>query len=157
MTASAAFWYPLLDRDHGVVLAAWAFYNWQFGDVPFFALDQIAFTTRPEDRRGLGGFQTLRGFAMNRFLGKVSATAHLETRWTVGEAVVWSQHLRFQIAPFIDTGRVFDSPAATSLRNWEFGYGAGLRLAWNLSTIVSFDYATTREGAAFYMELGHQF
>ncbi|HZL41890.1 MAG TPA: hypothetical protein VFD66_01260 [Verrucomicrobiae bacterium] len=35
--------------------------------------------------------------------------------------------------------------------------GVGFRLAWELATVVSFDYARSSEGSLFYMELGHQF
>jgi len=67
------------------------------------------------------------------------------------------QHLRFMLVPFLDTGRVFDSVGDTTFRDWKFDAGAGLRLAWNLSTVVSFDYARSGEGGLFYMELAHQF
>jgi outer membrane translocation and assembly module TamA len=61
------------------------------------------------------------------------------------------------LVPFVDTGRVFDSVHDTSLKDWKFDGGIGFRLAWNLSTIVSFDFARSGEGSMFYMELGHQF
>jgi outer membrane translocation and assembly module TamA len=67
------------------------------------------------------------------------------------------QHLRFMLVPFVDTGRVFDSVGDTTFEDWKFDGGIGLRLAWNLSTVVGFDYARSDEGGAFYMELGHQF
>ena len=59
------------------------------------------------------------------------------------------------LVPFIDAGRVFDSIGDTTL--WKFAGGIGLRLAWNLSTIVSFDFGRSSEGNMFYMLLGHQF
>ncbi len=153
---SSVYWSPLPERID-VVLAGRAFYNWQSGEVPFYSQPFHAVTTDPADLQGLGGFQTIRGFTRNRFVGKVSAGASAEVRWTFGEGTVLGQHLSYKLAPFVDTGRVFDSVGSTTIRGWEFGYGLGFRLGWELSTVVSFDWAHTREGDAFYMELGHAF
>ena len=43
-------------------------------------------------------------------------------------------------------GRVFNSVGNTTLDDWKFDGGLGFRLAWNLWTVVSFDY--TRSGGA---------
>ncbi len=40
--------------------------------------------------------------------------------------------------------------------DWKVGFGLGLRLAWNLSTVISFDFGVSREDRVFYMELGTQ-
>ena len=45
----------------------------------------------------------------------------------------------------------------TTLEDLKFDGGIGFRLAWNLSTIVSFDFGRSSEGSIFYMLLGHQF
>ena len=57
----------------------------------------------------------------------------------------------------MDTGRVFNSLRETTLTGWKVDGGAGFRLAWNLSTVVSFDYGVSSEGSLFYMELGQKF
>jgi hypothetical protein len=61
------------------------------------------------------------------------------------------------LVPFVDTGRVFNSVGDTTLEGWKFDGGVGFRLAWNVATIVSFDYGVSSEGSLFYMELGHHF
>jgi hypothetical protein len=61
------------------------------------------------------------------------------------------------LVPFFDTGRVFDSVGATTLREWKLAGGLGFRLAWNLSTVISFDYSYSEEANFFNMEVGHQF
>jgi outer membrane translocation and assembly module TamA len=71
--------------------------------------------------------------------------------------MLWGQHLRFMLVPFVDTGRVFDSIGDTTFKDWKLDGGIGLQMAWNLSTVVSFDYTRSGEGTMFYMELGHQF
>lgn len=152
----AGYWSPAPEWAD-LVLVGRGFYNWQSGDVPFYSLPFIASTTEPSDRQGLGGFQTLRGFVRNRFIGPIGAGVSAEARWTFGEATVWGQHLSFKLAPFVDTGRVWDKVSDTSFEDWEVAYGLGFRLAWQVSTVVSFDFGHSREGNAFYMELGHAF
>jgi hemolysin activation/secretion protein len=99
----------------------------------------------------------LRGFSTERFVGDAAAYANAELRWSFAESMFWGQHLRFMLVPFADTGRVFDSVGDTTLKDWKLNAGVGFRLAWNLSTVVSFDYAKSGEGNLFHMQLGHQF
>lgn len=51
----------------------------------------------------------------------------------------------------------FDRARDATLQGWEFDDGVGFRLAWNIVTVVSFDYGLSNEGGMFYMELGHLF
>jgi hypothetical protein len=155
ITLSARGYQNLLGDRGRLVLAERLTYAMQFGDVPFYSTSLIPFTDG--DANGLGGHATLRGFVTDRFVGDAMAYANLELRWSFGETRLWGQHLRFMLVPFVDTGSVFDSVGDTNLKDWKFDGGLGFRLAWNLSTIVSFDYARSGEGSLFYMELGHQF
>lgn len=155
LTLSGRGFHNLL-RDPGrLVLAGRLTYVMQFGDVPFYSAPTIPFTDGDAD--GLGGHATLTGFVSDRFVGDAAMLANGELRWSFAETTLWKQHLRFMLVPFIDTGRVFNSVGDTTLKDWKFDGGLGLRLAWNLSTIVSFDYARSGEGNLFYMELGHKF
>lgn len=64
----------------------------------------------------------------------------------------------FRILGRYDAPYFRDSPYRVRVDAFfERGYGAGLRLAWNLSTIISFDFSHSREDSVFYMELGSQF
>jgi hypothetical protein len=153
---ASGYWSPLPERAD-LVVAARGYANWQSGDVPFYSQPFLAITTDPSGLTGLGGFDTLRGFTRNRFVGKVATGASAELRFTFGEGRVFGQHLMFKIVPFVDAGRVFDTVSEVTLDDWEFGYGVGFRLAWQISTVVSFDWGRSREGDAFYMELGHAF
>ena len=139
-----------------LVFAGNYIYADRFGDVPFYAENRLSLPF-DELKTGLGGWKTLRGFHRNRFVGDVTALATWELRWSFAETVVWKQHLRFMLAAFGDTGRVFDNVGSTTLRGWKGDVGGGLRLAWNLATLISFEYGVSEEGGLFYMELGHQF
>jgi outer membrane translocation and assembly module TamA len=61
------------------------------------------------------------------------------------------------LVPFVDAGRVFDKVGRLSVNDWKITGGLSVRLAWNLATIISFDYGFGSEGNLFYMELGHPF
>ncbi len=139
-----------------LVFAGNYIYADRFGDVPFYAENRLSLPF-DELKTGLGGWKTLRGFHRNRFVGEVTALATWELRWSFAEATIWKQHLQFMAAAFGDTGRVFDSVGGTTLRGWKFDGGGGLRLAWNVATIISFEYGVSEEGGLLYMELGHQF
>jgi outer membrane protein assembly factor BamA len=152
---SARGFHNLLGRSGRLILAGRLTYVMQFGDVPFYAAPVIPFTDG--DAKGLGGHATLRGFVIDRFVGDAASYANAELRWSFGEKVLWKQHLRFMLVPFVDAGRVFDSVGDTTLEDWKFNGGIGFRLAWNLSTIVSFDFGRSSEGNMFFMLLGHQF
>jgi len=156
MTNTLRAYGPLIRHGRQRLVAAGRFvFNWQFGDVPFYALNEFA--SSDDDFTGLGGFKTMRGFTQDRFVGPVSLLFNGELRYTFAQAKFLRQRLNFMIAPFIDFGRDFDNISSVSLQDWKVTGGAGLRLTWNVSTVVSFDYGVSSEGQAFYMALGHSF
>jgi len=144
---------PSYDRLIAVVNAS---YSVRFGDVPFYALNRLPLP-KDEVRTGLGAFPTLRGYSSNRFVGDVTVGADAELRWSFREFVVWDQRLKTALATFVDVGRVFDSAGDFSTHDWKHSYGVGLRLAWNLATVISFDYGISPEGSLFFMQLGQPF
>jgi hypothetical protein len=145
--------FPELAR---VVLAANAAYSVHFGDVPFYAFPSMSVPTDGQ-KEGLGGWQTLRGYHSNRFVGNVQMQGNLELRWTLADFTIWNQNFRPMLVPFVDVGRVFDKVGRFSVNDWKIAGGLSVRLAWNLATIISFDYSFGGEGNLFYMELGHPF
>ena len=139
-----------------LVLAANAAYSVHFGEVPFYAFPSMSVPT-DEQKHGLGGWHTLRGYHSNRFVGKVQMEGNLELRWTLTDFTAWNQNFRPMLVPFVDAGRVFDKMGRFSLNDWKVTGGLSVRLAWNLATLISFDYGFGSEGNLFYMELGHPF
>ena len=155
VTVSAAgFTSPFSDQGT-VTLVGRALYSMQFGDVPFYAQSWLAFNTLNE--RGLGGFSTMRGYLRDRFVGRSAALVNTELRWRIGDGrQIWGQHLQPMVVPFVDAGRVFNGVGFT-FDGWRAGYGIGLKLAWNIATVVSFDVGVSTENKIFYMELGHAY
>jgi outer membrane protein assembly factor BamA len=138
-----------------LVIAGRAVYSVQSAGTPFFAMNTLAFTDG--DRQGLGGLWTLRGYKQDRFVGAAAAMGNLEVRWTFADFEVASQRVALILVPFLDGGRVFDSVGSFTLKGWRRGEGAGLRVAWNKSTVIVFDYGVSSEDSGLYMDFGHQF
>jgi outer membrane protein assembly factor BamA len=156
LTASlAGFGTVLRHRMQQVVLAGRFLYVWQFGDVPFYSMNTLAFNER--DRQGLGGLRSIRGYKQDRFIGPVMMAGNMELRWSFVEFRVFKQDLKLMAVPFLDAGRAFDGMGSVTMSDWHLAGGAGIRMAWNLSTIICFDYGFASEGQAFYMDLSHQF
>jgi outer membrane protein assembly factor BamA len=61
------------------------------------------------------------------------------------------------VAPFFDAGTVRDKWQDLGFSNLKTSYGAGLRVAWNQSTILSFDYGKSKEDGLFYIGIGQAF
>lgn len=155
-TLGLTYYTPVIPDYDRLVAVANATYAVRFGDVPFYAMNRLALP-KNEVKTGLGAFPTLRGYRSNRFVGRVTVGADAELRWSFSEFVLWDQRLKTALATFVDVGRVFDSPSSFSTNDWKHSYGAGLRLAWNLATVISFDYGIGPEGRLFFMELSHPF
>ena len=147
---------PFIPGYDRLIAVGNAGYSVRFGEVPFYALNRLPLP-KDEVRTGLGAFPTLRGYSSNRFVGDVTVGANAELRWSVSEFVVWDQRLKTALATFVDTGRVFDSAGSFSTGDWKYSYGFGLRLSWNLATVISFDYGISPEGSLFFMQLGQPF
>ena len=127
-----------------------------FGDnAPFFEFqDQWS----PDGSiNSLGGKQSLRGHRANRFLARSLAFANFELRYKVAETKFGKQRFGFTLAPFFDAGTVRDKWQDLNFTNIKTSYGGGLRIAWNQSTIISFDYGISKEDKLFYFGIGQAF
>jgi len=109
---------------------------------------------------GLGGGQTLRGFKQSRYLSRVMQFNNLELRYRFAEYELLKQHLAFSAVPFFDIGGIWDSGSSlwtNNIRNFHYNEGIGLRIAWNVNTILRFDYAISKEDHQFFFQIGHCF
>ena len=59
--------------------------------------------------------------------------------------------------PFLDIGRVFDTPKQTTLAGWKRTQGGGLRIGWNEATILMMDYGFSDEDSGLYINFNHIF
>ncbi len=105
----------------------------------------------------VGGKQTLRGYRANRFLARSVAFANFELRYRLFDSQIKNQRFAFTVAPFFDAGTVRDDWRDLDFSDWRHSYGGGLRVAWNLSAILFFDYGISREDHLFYFGIGQVF
>ncbi len=125
--------------------------------VPFTEFLDVWNSYEVEGIKVLGGDQSLRGYREYRFTGNTYGWGNLELRARVWQVRFWRQHLAFGVVPFYDFGRVWDAPRQIRLRGFKTSPGIGGRLAWNQSTIVRFDYATSEENDQFFFTFEHAF
>ncbi|MBU0941258.1 MAG: outer membrane protein assembly factor [Bacteroidetes bacterium] len=105
----------------------------------------------------LGGRQSLRGYRANRFLARSLWFTNIELRIRLAEARLGKQRFTFGVAPFFDAGTVRDRWQNLNLKNIKTSYGSGLRIGWNQSTILSFDYGVSTEDQLFFFGIGQIF
>jgi hypothetical protein len=105
----------------------------------------------------LGGKQSLRGYRANRFLARSLWFTNVELRYRITEAKLGKQRFAFGVAPFFDAGTVRDDWRNLNFKNIRYSYGMGARIAWNQSTIISFDYGISKEDKLFYIGIGQAF
>ncbi len=106
---------------------------------------------------GLGGAHTLRGYKQFRFLDRVVNFNNFELRWRFAQTTVAKQHLEFSAVPFYDIAGVWSKLSQINFGNLRYSEGLGLRVAWNESTILRFDYAISKEDKQFFFNLAHTF
>ncbi|MBC8101517.1 MAG: BamA/TamA family outer membrane protein [Cytophagales bacterium] len=124
-------------------------------DAPFFEFqDQWS----PDGSvNALGGARSLRGYRANRFMARAMWFANIELRTRLAETVIGRQRFALSVAPFVDAGTVRDKWQALNFNDVRTSYGYGARLAWNQSTIISFDFAKSKEDELFFFGLGQAF
>lgn len=124
-------------------------------DAPFFEYqDQWS----PEGSiNALGGRQSLRGYRANRFLARSMWFTNIELRLRFAKIRLWKQNFTFGLVPFFDAGTVRDRWQDLNFKAIKYAYGSGLRVGWNQSTILSFDYGLSKEDKLFFFGIGQPF
>ena len=121
----------------------------------FFKMSLINFTD--QEITGMGGMQTIRGYRDSRFIDNVAAGGNIELRYTFYSFTFKKQHFALMLVPFFDTGSVFGQVTDTNFDNWKYSYGTSFRIAWNLATIIYFDFGFSNESFGFYMNVRQLF
>ena len=107
----------------------------------------------------LGGRFTLRGYKQSRFVANYLDFVNIELRARFTQFTLLKQHLAFSAVPFFDIGGIGDTPSRlfSYSNNYRYAEGLGLRIAWNVNTILRFDYAISKEDGQFFFQFGHAF
>jgi hypothetical protein len=120
--------------------------------VPFWALSSLG-----GDESDIGGSQTLRGYGAGRFYDRNSFSANLELRQNVLSIDAFSTHVDIQLAPFIDTGRVFHSTNTWPITHLHTVFGMGFRGIAPPSVVGYVDIGKGHEGIAVFTGIGYPF
>ncbi len=105
----------------------------------------------------LGGVDALRGFGENRFYGDARLLFNAEVRAKVLRMRVFGVNAEFEIAPFIDVGKVFNSWEQFLDTPFEVNPGIGFRGLAPPSVVGHIEFAYSREGPAIYVGLDYPF
>src|SRR6185437_3614982 len=92
-----------------------------------------------------------------RFYDRNSFSANLELRQTVLSLDAFSTHIDIQVAPFIDTGRVFRSASTWPIRHLHNVFGVGFRGIAPPSVVGYVDIGKGHEGIAVFTGIGYPF
>jgi len=107
-------------------------------------------------RPALGGGTTLRGFSEDRFFGDARVLVNLEARVRLFTLRLFGVITEFQIAPFVDIGRVFNQVQDLQERV-EVTPGVGLRGLVAPSVVGHIEVGVSREGPAIFVGLDYPF
>lgn len=113
-----------------------------FGDqVPFY------------EQSSLGGQYNLRGYGIDRFIDKHLVALSVEQRIHVLRTRLANVAADFEIAPFVDTGKVFNSFSQRINRDYEVTPGIGFRGIVRPNVVGRVDYGYSPEGGAVFAGL----
>ncbi len=96
----------------------------------------------------VGGGSTVRGYAQDRYLDRISAVLNLEMRFPI--------YWRFSGAAGYDAGKVWNSIAVMDLNRWAVNPVIGLRFSFD-TFITRLDVGISSEETAFYLNFGQLF
>lgn len=111
--------------------------------------DQVPFF----EQSSLGGQNNLRGFGVDRFIDKNLVALSIEERIHLMRAKIAGATADFEIAPFLDTGQVFNDYRDVTFRNYRMTPGIGFRGIVRPNVVGRVDYGYSREGGAIFAGL----
>lgn len=110
-------------------------------DVPFY------------EQSSLGGQNNLRGFGVDRYIDKQLIAFSVEERIHVLRTRLAGVVADFELAPFIDTGQVFNSFMDVSFKDYRITPGIGFRGIIRPNVVGRIDYGYSKEGGAIFAGL----
>jgi outer membrane protein assembly factor BamA len=106
-----------------------------------------------------GGSFVLRGYKQSRYVANYLGFVNIELRARFTQFKLLKQHLALSAVPFFDLAGIGDNALRlfSYSNNYRYAEGLGLRIAWNVNTILRFDYAISKEDGQFFFQFGHSF
>jgi outer membrane protein assembly factor BamA len=113
------------------------------------------------ERSALGGIHSLRGFGTNRYIDNDRFFARSELRWAAWSPQWLTQQFQVkghvEVAPFLETGRVFDSSRTFPLENLHVAGGTGFRAIIPPQLVAYVDVGTSGGGVAVFTGVDYPF
>jgi len=109
------------------------------------------------ERSSLGGQNNLRGFGVDRFIDDHLVALSVEQRIHVLRTRILNVAAEFEIAPFVDMGKVFDTFQRRQFRDYEITPGIGFRGIVRPNVVGRVDYGYSKEGGAVFAGLDFPF
>jgi len=111
--------------------------------------DQVPFF----EQSSLGGQNNLRGYGVDRFIDKNLLAWSIEERIHVMRTKIAGVTADFEVAPFLDTGQVFNDYKDVTFKNYRMTPGIGFRGIVKPNVVGRVDYGYSREGGAVFAGL----
>ena len=111
--------------------------------------DQVPFF----EQSSLGGQNNLRGYGVDRFIDKNLVAMSIEERIHMARTKFAGVTADFEIAPFLDTGQVFNDYKDVSFKSYRMTPGIGFRGIVKPNVVGRVDYGYSREGGAIFAGL----
>lgn len=156
---TARTYLPLLRGAHTVVLAQRLVLDATVGDLP---VDEMIRVGGSWDYTAFGGNPMGRGIRVQRYVGRIKVLEQIELRADIASHELFGQRFRWGLAGLVDAGWIgvdWKDIGGDPYRIL-FGFGGGLRLAWNDDFVIRADVATSPiEGfsPAVYIDIGDTF
>ena len=111
--------------------------------------DQVPFF----EQSSLGGQNNLRGYGVDRFIDKNLVALSIEERIHVLRTKIAGATADFEVAPFLDTGQVFNNYKDVTFDNYRMTPGVGFRGIVRPNVVGRVDYGYSKEGGAVFAGL----
>ena len=105
------------------------------------------------EQSSLGGQNNLRGFGVDRYIDKHLIAVSIEERIHLARTKIAGVTADFEIAPFLDTGQVFNNYKDVSFKDYRMTPGMGFRGIVRPNVVGRIDYGYSREGGAIFAGL----
>lgn len=109
------------------------------------------------ERSSLGGQNNLRGYGVDRFIDDHLVVVNIEQRIHVTRMRVTNVLAEFEVAPFVDMGKTFNTFRKRQFQDYEVTPGIGFRGIIRPGTVGRIDYGYSKEGGAVFAGLDYPF
>lgn len=117
-----------------------------FGDgIPFY------------EQSSLGGKNNLRGYGVDRFIDKHLIALNIEERIHVFGLNMFNVNTEFEVAPFVDMGRTYNTFQYRQFSEYEITPGIGFRGIVRPNLVGRVDWGYSHEGGAVFAGLDYPF